>query len=220
MPRFKIARSGGPFFSIIMTSKNDAEMLENMFRQLEQQTFQDFELIIVPAARSDYQVAKRHGDKVIPRFSQTNKRDVHEISKAYNEAIKFATGEYIMLIDVDLKFKDNQQLERIADYIKNTGYAIYSCNIKQYNPKDRGGTINYITRKFYPMLLQLHIIKRSVIEKEFADYEVCPHVWIWDYRLSYRLIARGYNIHLIDETLYHLRKYNNTTVQNVVGFFK
>lgn len=223
MPRARVIRNSEPFFSIIVTSKNDAEMLENLCKQLEQQTFQDFELIIVPAALPDYNVTIKYADIVLPMFSDSKKRDIHEVPKAYNEAIREVTGKYIIIMDADLMFKDTKQLERIANHIKKTDYDIYTCDIEQYNKKSIchvESMINRLVRNIYPWCLQVHIFKKSFVDKNFSNENFCPNVWTWDVRLSYKLIARGYNVHLINESLYHLRDYNNTMIQGFVGIFK
>lgn len=88
-----------PFFSVIIPLYNKENYIGNTLRCVLDQTFTDFEVIIVNDGSSDNgpEVAKQFDDKRIQIVEQANKG----VSAARNLGIEKASGKLIALLDAD-----------------------------------------------------------------------------------------------------------------------
>lgn len=117
-----------PFFSIIIPIYNKSRHLDSAISQLIDQSFKDFELIIINDGSTDSskekinQLVKNH--RIIRSFNQTNKG----VGEARNIGINNARGSYVCFFDIDDKVPE-KWLERIYLILKNSGQpdlVIYS----------------------------------------------------------------------------------------------
>lgn len=87
--------------SIILCTYNRASLLTNAIRSVQEQTYRDWELIIIDDGSTDKTkplVRKfQSKDKRIIYHFQTNKG----LAKARNEGIKQSTGDYLCFVDSD-----------------------------------------------------------------------------------------------------------------------
>lgn len=88
-----------PFFSVIIPTYNRADLLPRAIISVLQQTYNNWELIIVDDGSKDNtrEVVSRHTDPRIKYIYQNNA----ERSAARNNGIKNATGNYICFLDSD-----------------------------------------------------------------------------------------------------------------------
>lgn len=96
-----------PFISVIIPTLNRYEYLKDVFRDLEQQTYTNFEVIVVDQTddfRPDFYIGWNLDLKF---WFQEEKA----LWKARNEAIKSAKGDYILLYDDD-SLVDNDWVEQ------------------------------------------------------------------------------------------------------------
>ncbi|VAX38082.1 hypothetical protein MNBD_UNCLBAC01-1348 [hydrothermal vent metagenome] len=91
-----------PFFSIIIPTYNRKEFLKITINSVLQQTFDNFELIIVDDGSSDYthDFVKGLSDKRIVYEYQENRG----VSAARNRGIKLSRGDWVVFLDSDDKF--------------------------------------------------------------------------------------------------------------------
>ena len=107
-----------PKISIILPIYNVAPYLEETFDSLINQTLKDIEIIAVNDGSTD------DGEDVIKRYEQQDSRIMHifqenqGLSGARNTALKYATGEYIYMMDSDDIISDSQALETCYEYAK------------------------------------------------------------------------------------------------------
>ncbi|HRB72607.1 MAG TPA: glycosyltransferase family 2 protein [Flavobacterium sp.] len=99
------------FFSIIIPLYNKQDYIENTLKSIFNQTFTDFEIIIVNDGSTDnsYNLVQSLSDKRIRLFSTENRG----VSAARNFAMSNAAGEYFAFMDAD-DFWYPQHLEKIA----------------------------------------------------------------------------------------------------------
>ena len=105
-----------PLFSIILTTYNRSHFLPRAIRSVLQQTFKDFELIIVDDHSSDntQQVVAAFNDNRITYIQQTHNQGV---STARNTGIQQANGEYICFLDDDDEYLPDF-LQEIDNFLK------------------------------------------------------------------------------------------------------
>ena len=95
-----------PFFSIIISTKNRANLIKNAIKSILEQSFQDFEIIIIDNASTDNteDIINNFNDKRITFLK--NKID-KERCYARNRGIDNAKGKYICFLDSDDQFLPN-----------------------------------------------------------------------------------------------------------------
>ena len=88
-----------PFFSIIIPLYNKEQFIENTLKSVFEQTFQNFEILIINDGSTDRSV------KVIEKFQDKRIRLIHQTnqgaSAARNRGIEAAQADYICFLDAD-----------------------------------------------------------------------------------------------------------------------
>ena len=100
-----------PRVSVIVSSKNEAKVIESCLRSIRNQTFQDFELILSDAVSKDrtVKIAEPYADKIIVK--KTN------VSAGRNLGASFARGEILVFVDADTVLMEDT-LEKIVKAFK------------------------------------------------------------------------------------------------------
>ena len=88
-----------PFFSVIIPTYNQASFLEASLRAVFQQTFKNYEIIVIDNHSSDNttSLVKRYKKKII--YKKINNNGI--IAKSRNLGIKLAKGKWIAFLDSD-----------------------------------------------------------------------------------------------------------------------
>jgi glycosyltransferase involved in cell wall biosynthesis len=108
-----------PFFSIILPTFNRAHYLERPIQSVLEQTFGDFELLIVDDGSTDNteSLVQQTKDARIKYFKKNNE----ERSIARNFGVNVATGQYVCFLDSDDKLHSNH-LEVAHNVIVKNNY--------------------------------------------------------------------------------------------------
>lgn len=107
-------------FSVIIAAYNIEGYIERSVESVENQTFKDWELIIVNDGSTD-----KTDDKILSLCAKYNNIQYvkHEYNKkaggARNAALDIATGEYIVFLDGDDYLANNEVLEKLDSVIAN-----------------------------------------------------------------------------------------------------
>jgi len=110
-----------PFFSVVIPLYNKEIFVENTIKSVLNQTFQDFEIIIVDDGSTDnsFYIASTFKNDKITLLKQKNQG----VSVARNIGIKHATSIYIALLDADDIWYENHlsELKKQIDLFPNAG---------------------------------------------------------------------------------------------------
>lgn len=210
-------------FSIVMSVYNGEDYLDDSIRSILNQTYEDFEFIIVNDGSSD------NGLEIIKKYMQIDRRIVlidhvnKGLTKSLNKAINIANGKYIVRQDAD-DISTGERLQVLKNNIKNknpdlifSGYRLNENNIV------RIPTINNILSKVSTNFIQrllpygnmcVHgtfcIRKKMLMNlngyNEYFKYSQ-------DYDLLLRFIQNKCNIIYEKEILYELRLNDNSISQ-------
>ena len=114
-----------PFFSVIIPLYNKEQFITNTLKSVLNQTFTDFEVIIVNDGSTDNSLEKiaEFTDHRIQIYHQDNQG----VSTARNKGIELAKAEYIAFLDADDIWKDNH-LQSFFDVINKYPEAGLYCN--------------------------------------------------------------------------------------------
>ncbi|MCK5123105.1 MAG: glycosyltransferase [Candidatus Pacebacteria bacterium] len=87
--------------SIIITTKNSAEFLEECLKSIKNQSYQDIEIIVVDNNSTDdtKEIAKQYTNQV---FNKGPERSAQR-----NFGVRQAKGDYVLIIDSDMKLSEN-----------------------------------------------------------------------------------------------------------------
>lgn len=213
-----------PLISIIVPTYNTpADYLESMLRSVEDQTYKNWELVVVDDASTDrktVELLKEHAEKN-PKIRFYQLQNNLHIAGATNEGLRRARGEFVALLDHD----DVLHREALAWIVRAINQNqdvkfIYSDEIKMdehgqpYQPFFKPGwnfdllrSVNYITH--------FSVISRDTIKAyggEDGEYNGTQD-WELFLRITRRLTP-GQIVH-VPRILYYWRVHKNSTAMTL-----
>ena len=122
-----------PFFSVVIPLYNKENYIKETIESVINQTFKDFEIIVVNDGSTDksYDIVNSIKATNIRLFSNNNKG----LSFSRNFGIKQASANYIAFLDADDLWMEDY-LKTIHELIiRNKGQKIFATNVKVLKPK-------------------------------------------------------------------------------------
>lgn len=106
-------------FSIIVPNYNSEKWIEKLLNSILEQTYTDYELIIVDDMSTDrsVEIVENYVDKFEDGFKIIKLDEKKWNGGARNVGVKYAIGDYILFADCDDWFNSNNCLEEIAKVI-------------------------------------------------------------------------------------------------------
>lgn len=142
-----------PLISIITVTYNSVNTLDYTIRSLRNQSFRNFEYIVVDGASTDGTLSViEKNDDIISRWISEPDKGIYD---AINKGIAMANGKYVGLIHADDILASNDTLQIIADtLIAKQPDAIYG-NLDYVAANDINRVIRrWISNDFTPSLLK------------------------------------------------------------------
>ena len=102
-----------PLISIVTVTYNAAEVLGPTLKSVEEQSFADYEHIIVDGASSDGTLAMLSG-RVNPRLEVHSKPD-SGIYHGMNRGLDYARGKYVIFLNAGDRFASSETLRKYAE---------------------------------------------------------------------------------------------------------
>lgn len=143
--------------SIIMPVRNQANFIEESVNKIFNQIFKDFELIIVDNNSSDgtsqiiKSLSKKHD------FIKVSSEVTTNLSKARNDGIVLAEGEYITFLNEGDSYLNDNVLKEMMDYATKVNAVMLSANLKIKTE---------LTHDDIPKEPLMHFVKHGVIKPE------------------------------------------------------
>jgi glycosyltransferase involved in cell wall biosynthesis len=201
-----------PFFSIILPTFNRADFLHESVQSVCNQSFQNFEFIIVDDGSVDTtpKVVEEFNDVRIRYLYQTNKG----VSSARNLGIHESEGHYICFIDDDDLYLDNH-LSCLHSYIVKHQYPVklistnlfFSKNGELYKKKfEPYGKTDSFSILPYPSTVCVH---SNIFESHFFD----PDLTIREDHELFDRIRDDFGIKSLDEPTVIIQKHD----ENISG---
>ena len=191
---------GKVFFSIIMSVYNDENFIEASVRSILNQTFLDFEFIVINDASNDKTDeilnSLAHYDKRIKYFKNNNNIG---LTKSLNHAISLSQGEWIVRQDSD-DISLPQRLKDAYNMIKAKNFDFYSTPAISFNEFKSNTIPDYLTRKFFNIDFLKYknclihgtlIIRRDIMLKVMYDQKF---IFSQDFKLYHDLFNSGYTL--------------------------
>jgi len=211
-----------PCFSIVVPLyKTPENYLESLVNSVKQQTYENWELCLSDGSGIDSPLKE-----ILSRFEKGDDRIkiIHNkkqlrISANTNEALKAATGDFVIFADHDdllspdalfecaKALNKNRSIDLLysdEDKVTMNGKTYFNPHFKSDFNIDQLRSTNYISHLF--------IAKRSILDQvghlnpEFDGSQ--------DYDLILRCVEYTQNIHHIPKVLYHWRAHKDSTADN------
>ncbi|AXP79274.1 Chondroitin synthase [Mariniflexile rhizosphaerae] len=199
--------------SIVIPCYNDTQFIEQAVDSALNQTYFDKEIIVVDDG-SDFEtkkVLKNIEHKITKLITQENKGQ----STARNVGIRYAKGEFVLVLDSDDFFEPTFCEKAINIFTSCKETKIVSCyanllfnNGKKLHYKPKGGTIHDFL--FFNQILGTSMFKRQDWEY-CGGYDESMRNGFEDWEFFIRLLKNGGIAEVIKEHLYNYRKRLNST---------
>ncbi len=211
-----------PKLSIVLPVWNTEKYLTKCLQSIFNNSFKDFELIIINNASED------NSEKLILEFKEKYpekviyiKRDHNDISEARNDGIEKATGKYITFIDSDDYIEPNM-FKTMINKIESDNFDIVACDSRLVYETSSDTRVVYsgytedLYHKnkiretmtiFYPVMWN-KIYKTEIVKK----VKFTSGVWYEDMEYLLKLYPHIDTIGVVKEPLYnYLQRKNSIT---------
>lgn len=211
-----------PKVSVVIPCYNHGIFLNDSVNSVLEQTFQDFEIIIVnDGSTDDYtnKVINSYTNNKIKIITTTNQG----LSAARNNGIKISTGEYILTLDSDDIFESTFLEKAIPILNDNTNIGVVTCWYKTFG-KDFGREYGVI----YPeggdiknFLARNNCCASSLFKKEcwvkVGGYNEKFLNGYEDWSFWIDVTKKGWVVNVIQEVLFNYRVTNNGLYSVIVN---
>ena len=202
-----------PKISVIIPAYNVEKYIEKTLKSLKDQTFKDFEAIIINDGSTD------NTEKIIKEVLQGTKfqwklinQENQGVSAARNRGIIDSKGEYICFLDAD-DYYHPSFLEKMYNKAKENNYDVVFCNYARVNEKGKIISIHKQPKEFIGVVLNgkkaLELALKSKLHICTASY-ICRKDLIIDNNIFYtRGCPIGEDQEFWMKTLFHAESVNN-----------
>ena len=197
-----------PSVSVIVTTYNREELLKETLQSILNQTFTDFELIVVDnfSSYNFFEVIEGFGDVRIHPFQNAN-NGIIAVNR--NFGILKARGRYLAFCDDDDLWMP-EKLERQMEMALQNNYDLVSSDFVCFGECDKGESIKKMKeyRREYEYYIGNRIALSSVLLKLNDNVffsEDRQYVAIEDYCLWLKLHLQGFSFHNISTPLIKYR---------------
>ncbi|MFC1709539.1 glycosyltransferase [Candidatus Omnitrophota bacterium] len=218
-----------PLVSIRMSSYNHARFISEAIESVLNQSFKDFELIIIDDASTD------NSQQIIMNFAERDKRIeaiFHEenkgIARTWNEGIEKAKGKYIATISSDDVWMEDKLKQQLKILSKNENLIVWSDGeiidhegvVSRVNFTQHFGVSTKNEDIFQDLLTGGFIFGSSLIylRKDSENLSYCEKLKYGNDVLFYAELAKKFKFHFIETPLAQYRIHNNNTNTDKLGY--
>jgi glycosyltransferase involved in cell wall biosynthesis len=204
-----------PLISVVIPCYNDGKYIPETISHLQQQTFQDFEVLIVNDGSTDEETIKILNALESQKIKVLHKEN-GRMSSARNHGVKHAKGKLIAALDADDYFHPSFFEKAIAVLDKEPDTAVVTSYIQLFGEytklsRPRGGNeFNFLFSNQCPAC--------AMVRKECWDavggYDEKMVYGYEDWEFYIRITQRGWTIHVIPEKLFFYRQTKKSTHKN------
>lgn len=200
-------------FSIVIPNYNNGHWLKSCLDSILEQTFTDYEIIIVDDMSEDEsletarQYAKEHKDKIQLIELKTKRL----CGGTRNEGIIRAKGDYLYFVDGDDKLKDKDVLQYFNDNISDED--IIYVGIETILENSRGPFIPYYPTKFDAYKSTACAPFTKIIKRKICPF--FPEGTLFDDRIHhYWTLNNAQKIKCLNKVVYEWNRLNYTSAMH------
>ena len=207
--------NNNPMISIIVPCYNQAQYLNECLQSVLDQTFLDWECIIVNDGSLDN--TEDVANKWIAKDSrfQLLKKENGGLSSARNAGIEIAKGEWILPLDADDKI-GNQYLE-LAEKEFNNGYTVIYCNAELFGAENGFWNLpSYSALQLAsgnPIFCTAFFQKKNWAKVGGYDTNMIHGLEDWEFWID--ILKNGGTVKKLEEIEFYYRKKSTSMISNL-----
>lgn len=196
--------------TVIIPCFNDGSYIDDAINSILNQTYQNYEIVVVNDGSTDTATIKKLRNMKYPRTTVLHKKN-GGVSTARNFGVKHSQTEYLLFLDAD-DVIENTFLEKGVEILdKNPKIGVVSCYTRYFYEMDFDKTINYYKPKgggVENFLLENNACSNSLIRFQCwsdvggYDENLLSHE-DWDFWI--RITKNGWLVYTIPEVLANYR---------------
>lgn len=200
-----------PKVSIIVPCYNQAQYLDESLQSLYDQTYTDWECLIVNDGSPD------NTEEVVRKWEARDSRFTHVykenggVSSARNLGIQKAKAEYILTLDADDKYETSFLEKAFAVLVDNPEIGIVSSWGRYFTGDKQMQEYRSIGKTTVDFLFHNAAIGTSLFRKacweQVDGYDEDPENGYEDWEFYLRVCALGWKVHIIEEVLFFYRQH-------------
>lgn len=207
-----------PLFSVVMPSYGVEKYLAKAVECIKNQTFSDWELVIVEDGSPDKtgEISDRLAltdDRIFVVHHEKNKG----LSEARNTGIKYAHGQYIWFMDPD-DTVDLDLLEKVAASLeKNPAQLVVFGHIEEYYGEDGSFSYGHEIRPEGKIFANQKALRDYVLKLE--QETIYGYAWNKMYSLDY-IREKGFRyetVRLIEDIVFNIQYCNDISSMNLLN---
>jgi glycosyltransferase involved in cell wall biosynthesis len=179
--------------SVIVTSYNHAEYLDQRMQSLLKQTYTNIEIIVVDDCSTDQSAAVLEGYKQYPSVKIIVLDKNGGYANACNLGVSLCNGEFIMFAECD-DFNEPTHIAVLMNGLsagENIGVAYCRSNMVDQNGKKSGDDFRFREKSFKTRCLVDTVILKEEMQKYFLIHCVIPNMSAALLRKKYYYLAGG-----------------------------
>lgn len=190
-----------PKISIVTVSYNTSDCIEKTIQSVINQTYPNVEYLIIDGGSTDgtQQIIERYDDRIAYFVSEKDKG----LYDGMNKGIAAATGDYLLFMNADDVFVNNEVVEKIVHFIEEHPDAdvVYgnSEQVLEYGIYEVRPKVAYINHKMaishQATFVKLSLLRSHPFDLKYryaADFEQLSSLYLDGYKFIYidLLVAR------------------------------
>lgn len=190
-----------PKISIVTVSYNTSDCIEKTIQSVINQTYPNVEYLIIDGGSTDgtQQIIERYDDRIAYFVSEKDKG----LYDGMNKGIAAATGDYLLFMNADDVFVNNEVVEKIVHFIEERPDAdvVYgnSEQVLEYGIYEVRPKVAYINHKMaishQATFVKLSLLRSHPFDLKYryaADFEQLSSLYLDGYKFVYidLLVAR------------------------------
>ena len=190
-----------PKISIVTVSYNTSDCIEKTIQSVINQTYPNVEYLIIDGGSTDgtQQIIERYDDRIAYFVSEKDKG----LYDGMNKGIAAATGDYLLFMNADDVFVNNEVVEKIVHFIEEHPDAdvVYgnSEQVLEYGTYEVKPKVAYINHKMaishQATFVKLSLLRSHPFDLKYryaADFEQLSSLYLDGYKFVYidLLVAR------------------------------
>ena len=217
-------------FSIIVPTYNHADFLKNAVDSVVNQTYRNWELIIVDNFSDDntFEIVNSYKDK---RISYCKFKNNGVIAASRNHGIKISSGNWIAFLDSDDIWYSNKLSVIIEKILNNTDCQVFCSHeykVFQETNKKQILKVGPYNNQFYKYMI-IHgnklstsstIISKKIIDRGLIFDESKDLITVEDYDLWLRIAESNFKFFFINIPLGEYLVHKNNLSQNILKHLK
>ncbi len=202
-----------PLISVVMSVYNEEKFLDESIQSILNQTFKDFELIMIDDFSTDnsLEIMKSYKDE---RIKIIDLKENLGCPNSRNEGLKIAKGKYIALLDGD-DISLKKRLEKQFNYLENNSHIFLVGSSAIYINEDGKEIRRFRKYDDYEMLAwrlprSCSIVLSSIMFRNKNKIYDIRYKGASDYKFLITLLEEGKNLSNIPEFLIKYRVHSNS----------